>query len=150
MKLSLAACQLTNIDAELDSLSSLRYKDTVSRVQCEACSYACLDCAMYVHCCYKVSLFWLQTSMVLLLDIILFLCHVSRFLDLSFNKLRTLPSCISTLVGVERLNLGFNPLTTCPDVLTALTNLKELNIDFTGKQVAAGHLLYCIPHEHIT
>lgn len=68
----------------------------------------------------------------MMLHVVCGIMSLCRFLDISFNKLQSLPASFGSLCGVERLNLGFNPLQTFPDALTTLTDLKELNMDHTG------------------
>jgi leucine-rich repeat protein SHOC2 len=59
---------------------------------------------------------------------------MTRFLDLSFNRLTALPDGLSRLTALNALNVSFNPLgPDFPPVLTALTSLLELNLDHTGE-----------------
>ena len=49
-------------------------------------------------------------------------------LDISYNKLRSLPPSLMYLTHLKQLNLFANMLETLPDELTQLTQLEELNI----------------------
>ena len=48
--------------------------------------------------------------------------------SLSSHALPSLPSSISELTHLEKLDLSYNKLSTLPDTLTALTNLKMLSL----------------------
>ena len=50
------------------------------------------------------------------------------FLDLSGNRLKSLPDSIGNLIKLEKLNLSGNRLTSLPDSIGNLTNLKRLDL----------------------
>ncbi len=51
-----------------------------------------------------------------------------RLLDLSFNRLTSLPGSIGHLAGLEVLRLSNNKLITLPNTLATLTSLRELDL----------------------
>eukprot|EP01088_Endostelium_zonatum_P017139 TRINITY_DN4906_c0_g1_i1.p1 TRINITY_DN4906_c0_g1~~TRINITY_DN4906_c0_g1_i1.p1 ORF type:complete len:570 (+),score=119.03 TRINITY_DN4906_c0_g1_i1:156-1865(+) len=50
-------------------------------------------------------------------------------LDLSKNRLQTLPSSVSSLVSLEEFNLAFNDIASLPFEICQLSNLKILNLE---------------------
>ena len=53
-------------------------------------------------------------------------------LDLSCNNLIILPDCIGSLTNLQRLDLSENNLTTLPDSIGSLVNLSELDLQYNN------------------
>lgn len=59
-------------------------------------------------------------------------------LDISYNKLRSIPEAVFTLKKLQRLNVRGNRITYIPDVITSLQGLKVLDLSH--------NMLVEIPH----
>jgi len=71
-----------------------------------------------------------------------------KTLDLSFQKLHTVPSYVWELSSLESLNLSHNQLTVLPKDITKLKSLKNLDIswnhilhdvDFVSENIKVNH-----------
>jgi len=78
------------------------------------------------------------------------LCDMRRLtdLDLSNNKIQSLPSEVSRLVNLSNVNLSFNQIATLPDSMAALVSVQ--NLDISNNQLACELPMWIEDCDHLT